>query len=343
MENQEKLGQSDEIDLGKLFTKVGEFIRNTAASLIRFLALVRRVPLNNKRLFIAASIFAVILTATYGLVLKRKFFESTMILSSNYLNKRLVDNAVRKLNLLAKEEDKKGIAKVLNIADSLAKNIILFESKPFISETDITELEVLKEQLKNAQEGSKNKKVVDQVVQRIEIENRHAFEITVRTYNPTVVSSLQNALVNYFRNNSYIRKRIESAKTNLEAKKVKLVEESLKLDSLKDVIYANYKSMAEQGRQGSNNVILSDKPVTNPIDVYNQDLFIYNEILSIERELYIQPDFEVVDGFTEFSEPASASLPKMLAQALLIAIGLSYVIVALRQFNKYLASFDATN
>jgi hypothetical protein len=266
-----------------------------------------------------------------------------MILSSNYLNKRLVDNAVRKLNLLAKEEDKKGIAKVLNIADSLAKNIILFESKPFISETDITELEVLKEQLKNAQEGSKNKKVVDQVVQRIEIENRHAFEITVRTYNPTVVSSLQNALVNYFRNNSYIRKRIESAKTNLEAKKVKLVEESLKLDSLKDVIYANYKSMAEQGRQGSNNVILSDKPVTNPIDVYNQDLFIYNEILSIERELYIQPDFEVVDGFTEFSEPASASLPKMLAQALLIAIGLSYVIVALRQFNKYLASFDATN
>jgi hypothetical protein len=338
MENQQKQVQSDEIDLGQLFAKIGDFFKNVGTGIMRFLALLRKVPMDNKLLFIVLLSGSIALTYSYGAFLKKKFYESTMILSSNYLNKRLVDNTIEKLNLLAGEESKKGLAKVLNIHDTLADNIAKFDAKPFIAETDITELEVLKEQLKNAQANSKNEKVIDQVIQRIEIENRHAFEITVRTYNPTVISNLQSALVNYFKNNDYIHKRITSTKQTLEAKRIKLVQESKKLDSLKRIIYANYETMAEQGRQGSNNVILSDRAVTNPIEVYNQDIGLYNEIQSIDHQLYIQPDFEVVDGFTEFSEPASASLTKMILQAILIAIGLGYLIVAALQFNKYLAS-----
>jgi hypothetical protein len=337
MENQQKPVQSDEIDLGQLFVKIGDFFRNLGVGLLRFLARIRRVPTENRLLFIASMIIICGLTIMYGVFLKKKFYESTMILSSNYLNKRIVDNTIEKLNLLAEEENASGLAKVLSIPDTLADNIARFEAKPFVAETDLIELEVLKEQLKSAQEGNKNSKVIDQVIQRIEIENRHAFEITVRTFNPSVIPNLQEALVKFFRDNDYIRKRIEINKQALMAKKEKLSQESKKLDSLKLVIYANYKSMAEQGRQGSNNVILSDRSVTNPIEVYSRDLDLYNELQWVERQLYVQPDFEVVDGFTEFSEPASASLPKMLAQAILVAIGLGYLIVALREFNNYLA------
>ena len=338
MEAPQKPVQSDEIDLGQLFSKIGDFFRNLGLGVLRFLSIVRRVPVENKLIFLASLVIVCGLTLTYGLLLKKKFYESTMILSSNYLNKRIVDNTIGKLNLLAEEEYASGLAKVLQIPDTLADNIALFEAKPFVAETDVIELEVLKEQLKSAQEGNKNAKVIDQVIQRIEIENRHAFEITVRTFNPTVIPNLQQALVKFFRDNDYIRKRIEINKQTLLAKKDKLTQESKKLDSLKLVIYANYKSMAEQGRQGSNNVILSDRAVTNPIEVYGQDLSLYEQLQQVERQLYIQPDFEVVDGFTEFSEPASASLPKMLAQAILIAIGLGYLIVALREFNTYLAN-----
>jgi len=340
MENQQKPVQNDEIDLGQLFAKIGEFFKGLGLGLMRFFALLRKVPIENKSIFIVSVIIVSGLAFAYGVLLKKKFYESTMILSSNYLNKRIVDNSIEKLNLLAEEEDASGLAKVLNIQDTLADNIAKFEAKPFVAETDLIELEVLKEQLKSAQENTKNSKVIDQVIQRIEIENRHAFEVKVRTYNPAVISNLQNSLVNYFRDNEYIKKRIEINKQTLLQKKNKLQDESKKLDSLKGVSYANYKTMAEQGRQGSNNVILSDRAVTNPIEVYNQDLNLYNELQQVERQLYIQPDFEVIDGFTEFSEPASASLPKMLAQALLVAIGLGYLIVALREFNKYLASLS---
>lgn len=335
-ENQKPVSSSDEIDLGILFAKIGDFFKSIGLGFLRFLALLRRTPLENKNLFIALIAISLILGISYSNLLTKKFYSTTMILSSEYLNKRIVENTIDKLNLLAEEEEKSGLAKVLNVSSELAENIHDFEAKPFVAETELIELEVLKEQLKNFQSDKKNEKVIEQVIQRIEIENRHAYEITVRVYNPTVVRELESAIVNYFKNNDYLKKRVEISKTNRLARKQKLIKDSQKLDSLKEVIYANYQNMAAQSRQGSNNVILSDKAVTNPIEVYEQDLNFYNEIQYLDRALYLQDDFEVVDGFTEFSEPSSDGPVRVSAYAILIAIGLGYLLVALSKFNKYL-------
>ena len=335
-ENQKQVSNSDEIDLGVLFSKIGDFFKNMGMGFLRFIALLRRIPLDHKTLFIVMVLIGVVGGISYSTYLRKDLYSTTMILSSDYMNNRIAENTIDKLNLLAEEEDKVGLAKVLQISDTLAKNIHDFTIKPFVAEADLVELEVLKEQLKNALTTNKNEKIIDQVIQRIEIENRHAFEITVRVYNPTVVGELEIALVNYFKNNEYLKKRIEITKTNMLARKQKLIGESHKLDSLKSVIYENYQNMAAQSRQGSNNVILSDKAVTNPIEIFAQDINLYNEIQSINRDLYLQNDFEVVDGFTEFSKPSSAGPLRVTAYAILIAIALSYLIVALTNFNKYL-------
>jgi hypothetical protein len=336
-ENQKQVSNSDEIDLGILFSKIGDFFKNMGLGFLRFLAILRRIPLENKTLFIALILIGIAGGISYSSFLKKKFYSTTMILSSQYLNKRIVDNTIEKLNLLTDEDDKKGLASVLHISNELAKNIHDFEAKPFVAETELIELEVLKEQLKSFQSGNKNEKVIQQVIDRIEIENRHAFEITVRVYNPTVVRELETALVNYLRNNDYLKKRVEITKSNLLGRKQKLLSESQKLDSLKAVIYANYQNMAAQSRQGSNNVILSDKAVTNPIEIFKEDIDLYNEIQSIDRSLYLQNDFEVVDGFTEFSKPTSDGPIRTSGYAILIAIGLGYLLVALFSFNKYLS------
>jgi hypothetical protein len=340
MENQIPANQTDEIDLGGLFSKIGDFFIRAAMGTMRFFALIRRIPIENKKLFISLIIVSAIVGFSYSRYIKKEFYESTMILSSDYLNKRLVDNAIEKLNLLAKEEDKTGMAKILNIPHTEAENIFEFQTKPFIAEKDLIELEVLKEQLKNAQANAKNEKIIEQVLNRIEIENRHAFEITIRTFTPSVIQNLQKALVGYFRNNEYIKRRIEINKINLLEKKTKLLHDLQKLDSLKFIIYDNYKSMASQSRQGSNNVILSDKAVTDPIELYTQDLLLYNQFQGVSSEIYLQRDFEVVDNFTEFSEPSSASLRKIILISILIGIGIGYLIVALDAFNRYLAKLS---
>ncbi len=335
-ENSKPTPNSDEIDLGVLFSKIGDFFKNMGIGFMRFIALIRRIPLENKALFGSLIFIGLAVGISYSNFLKKKFYSTTMILSSNYLNKRIMDNTIEKLNLLAEEKDKKGLARVLGISDSLASNIHEFEAKPFVAEAELIELEVLKEQLKSFQATNKNEKVIEQVIGRIEIENRHAFEITVSVYNPSVVKELEIALVKYFKNNEYLKKRVDITKTNMLALKEKLIGESLKLDSLKDVIYANYQNMAAQSRQGSNNVILSDKAVTNPIEIFKEDIDLYNQLQSIDRSLYLQEDFEIVDGFTEFSKPTSAGPVKVSAYAVLIAIALGYLLVALFSFNKYL-------
>jgi hypothetical protein len=339
MENQQKPVQSDEIDLGVLFSKIGDFFGNVGMGILRGLAKLRQIPIQNKTLFI---VLIIVFTGGAFLyasgILVKKYYETSMILSSDYLNKRILDNTIDKLNLLAEEKDKKGLAKTLHISDSLAENIMYFFAKPFIAEDEVIEIEVLKEQLKNASADKKNEKVIAQVINRIQLENRHSFEITARVGSPSAIDDLEKTLLNYFRNDEYIKKRIDINKTNLTAKKQKLTQESQKLDSLKRVIFQNYQSMAQQSRQGSNNVILSDKAVTNPIEIYNQDIALYNEIQDIDKRLFIQPDFEVVSSFTEFTEPASASMPKALAISILIAIGMGYLLVALLNINKYLAS-----
>jgi hypothetical protein len=336
MENQPKPVQSDEIDLGALFAKIGNFFSSIGRGIIRFIALLRRTPLENKTLFFAFLIGGGLAATGYWFFVKKSFYESTMILSSNYLNGRIVDNTIDKLNLLADEYDKNGLARELNIPLEFAKDIIALDAKPFIPETEVTDLEILREQLKTLQTDKRNEKMIEQVVQRLAIENRHAFQITLRMLRPSSTKVIQDALVNYFRSNDYIKKRIEISRVNALAKREKLVKESHKLDSLKIVIYSNYKSMAEQARQGSNNVILSDRSVANPIDIYNQDLSLYNEIQNIDRHLYLQPDFEVIDGFTEFSEPASDSLPKTVALGMLLGLGAFYFWISLVAFNDYL-------
>lgn len=340
MENQKPAIPSEEIDLGQVFSKIGDFFKNIGLGTMRFLALLRRIPLENKLPFILVISASVAVGLTYSSFLKKNFYESSMILSSDYFNKRIVENTIEKLNLLAHEENRTGLAKVLNINDTLAKKILEFRARPFVAETELIETEVLKEQLKNAQINNKNEKVIDEIITRIQIENRHAFEITVRMLNPTIISDLQTALINYFRNGEYLKRRIEITKANLLEKKIKLQHDLQKLDSLKFVIFENYKNMALQSKQGSNNVILSDKSVTNPVEIYGQDLMLYNQLEDINKKLYLQADFEVVDGFTEFSEPSGAGELKIIAISILIGILVSYFLVALFRFNRYLASLS---
>lgn len=329
--------KNDEIDLGQLFDKIGEFFANIWLGFMRLLATIRRAPFENKVSFTLIITVSIVLGFTFTYFVRKNYYESSMIISSNYLNKRLVDNTVEKLDLLAKEGQKKGLSKALGLSDTLADNIVGFEVKPFVSENDVVELEVLKEQLKNARTTENNTEVINEVISRIEIENRHAFEITVRTLNPSVIPNLQDAIVHYFQSNPYIRKRIDNNRLILEQRRNELKRDISKLDSLKNIIYENYRNMAIQGRSGSNNVILSDKSVTDPVEIYNQALTTYNQLLDVNSELYLQDDFEVVDQFTQFSEPASAGLATMLFYSLIIGIIVAYMDVALRSFNKYLS------
>lgn len=332
---------SDEIDLAQFFRLVGRGFSNLGNSIIAGMAGLRNLFYANRVFFLGIMILGLILGALYSELLKKDYYKSSMVLSCDYLNTQILKNTIDKFNLLAAERDTEGLQEVLRLDDATAKNIQKFEFKPFVSEDDVVEMEVLREQLNNV--TAEKKDLVEKVIDRLEIENKNAYEISVFVYDPTIVKPLEKALVDYFNNNNYIKRRIESNRQNLEARKVKLQAELRKLDSLKVVLFQNYQSLAQKNR-GSNNVTVGGEDgLTNPLEVFTTDLELHQELQEINSRLYLNPDFEIVDGFTSFKEPESASLADVLAISLLLSIVIGYLILGAYRFDRMLAEYPKTH
>jgi hypothetical protein len=328
---------SDEIDLTQFFRWIGRGFARIGDSILYGLATLRNLFFENKLFFIGIIVIGLVLGGLYSELLKKKYYKSTMVLSCDYLNTQILQNTIEKLNLLSQEAEREGLAEILKIDVATAKNIQKFEFKPFVSEDDVVEMEVLREQLNNV--AAEKKDLVEKVISKLEIENKNAYQVSVLVYNPDVVKPLETALVGYFKNTEYIKRRVEINQINLNSRKNKLVRESKKLDSLKRVLFDNYQTLGKTSR-GSNNVILSDEQLANPLEVFRQDLELNQELLTIEKQIYLNPDFEVVDGFTTFKEPESASLTKILVIAFLVSWAAGYLIIGAWRFDKVLASYS---
>jgi len=336
METNKPTHTPDEIDLAQLFRTIGRGFKNFGQSILISIASSRRLFLSNILLFALAIGLGLSLVIVYSRFIMKSHYTSSMIISCSYLNMRIVESSMEKLNLLCLEKDREGLSQVLGITLNTALNIRRFDAKSFVSEQDRIEIEVLKEQLNNV--AAEKKELVKKIIGKIEIGNAQAFQIDVSVFNPDIVRTLDSALVRYFKDNEFVGKRIETNRRSLLARKTKLIAESKKLDSLKSVLYANFEMMSKQSREGSNNVILSDKYLTDPLNVFKEDLNLNNEIRSIDDQLTIRPDFEIVDGLTTYREPSNLSLPVLLVLSVLISITAGYIFLGLWKFNKYLST-----
>lgn len=331
-----KQKNTDEIDLTQFFAWVGRGFSRFGNGVLFSIASLRNLFFENRLFFAGIIILGLVLGAIYSELLKKKYYQTTMVLSCDYLNTQILDNTIEKLNLLAQEPGSEGLAELLNIDIPTAMNIQRFEFKPFVSEDDVVEMAKLREQLNNL--AADKRDLVEKVMKKLEIENKNAYQISVRVYDPDIVKPLEKALVSYFNTNEYIKRRIQINHQNLLVRKAKLERESRKLDSLKAVMLQNYQSFNNTSR-GSGNVFLGDEKLANPLDVFRQDLELNKEILELEEKLYVRPDFEVVDGFTTFKEPESASLFKILVTSFFISWAMGYLIIGVWRFDKYLASY----
>jgi hypothetical protein len=337
MENQtQRSNNTDEIDLAQFFRWIGRGFSRVGDSIIYGLASLRNRFFKNRWFFLGLMILGLILGALYSEFVKMKYYKSTMVLSCDYLNTQILKNTIDKFNLLAAEKGDGGLKDVLKVDSITAMNIQKFEFTSFVSEDDVVEMEVLREQLNNV--TAEKKELVDKVIDRLEIENKNAYQISVLVYDPEIVKPLEAALVSYFQNNNYIKRRVEINRENLIDRKTMLERDLKKLDSLKLLLIKHYGTMAQRSR-GSNNVIMNDETLTTPLEVFTKDLELHEELQEVNTDLYLSPDFEIVDGFTTFTEPESAGLFQILVLSLLMSILIGYLILGAVSFDRMLATY----
>lgn len=329
---------SDEIDLKDLFNYIGKAFHSFFERIINFIALIRRVTINYFKYFVViVSIFLVAVLSFY-FTIKKETYGSSMLVKSGYLNTQLIDNSINKLDLLAQEKDKTTLAEVLSIDNHIAELINGFEFETFVTEDEKIEVVLLKEQLQNLK---LEEDVISSITEKIEIRNPNTFKITILTQENSVINTLETSIVNYFIESDYIKKRIAINRETLQKRKVKLVKEQHKLDSLKQAIFEVYQSLSkQQGGQGSDNVILAGQEVTNPLTVFREDININDDILAIEAALFLKNEFEVIEGLTPFSKPVSISLIKLIAYTVLVGIGFTYLLIILIALNRFFEQRD---
>ena len=336
MENTSKKSSSDEIELSGFFRQIGKGFTNFGNGIINFLATLRILFFKNKPFFFLIITAGLILGGVYHF-LQKPVYKSTLILRCEYMTHDILEKNIETLNLLADEEDPKGLAEVLKLKPAIAANIAKIEFEPFVSKEELIETEVLKEQLRTS---SVETGVANPLLSKIEIQNHKVFEISVYVYTPNTFKQAENAMVNYFKNSEFIKRRIQNTKTTLTARRRKLQMESKKLDSLKGAIFTNYQNLGKLSR-GSGNIILGDEGLTDPLAVYKQDLELNHQIIEIDERLYLQPDFEVLKGFTTFRTPDSFGLPLILFVSFWMALLSGYLFIGAAKLDKMLARRSA--
>ena len=327
---------SDEIDLRDLFGTISKGVSNFFGKIINFIVLIRRTTLSNLRLFAIIIVLFLISAFSYSQYIKKNIYASYMIIQSEYLNKQLVDNIISKLDLLSQEENKSTLSDVLGIDINTAELINGFEVESFVTETDILEIEILKNKLVNL---NLEDAVINSITQKMKIHNLNMFKIIVFTETNSILPVLDSAISNYFLQDNYIKKRIEINREILTKRKDKLEKEQSKINNLKSVIFEVYQSISknQSKSKGSDNIIFGGQEVTNPLDIFKEDLRINERILDIEEDLSLKNEFEVVEGLTPFSKPVSVSRFQFVFYAGLIAIGFTYILIALIELNHFFA------
>ena len=323
---------NDEIDLSRIFNAIGNFFVRLAMWMLSVVVWIR---FKGYRFRVLLIIF-VIAGAGGGFLfsnISKPVFETSMLLNSEYLNTRLMDNMIENLDKLCEEPERRGLVNQLGISEDVAMNIQGFDYEPFVSSADIIRIEVLKERLENLKI---NEADIQSIIDQMEIENQDTYRIIVRVFDSNIIGNLEGALIGYIANNPYIKNRIDINKTILATRQQRLMADAAKLDSLKNVIYMNLESQAQNPNSGSE-IYLTDEGASDPVSIYEEDLKLLNQRMVVEQKLYLQSDFEVVDGFTIFYIPQSPDRITFMLYGMGIFLLLGYGVIILIDINKYLS------
>lgn len=188
----------DEIDLGKVFEKIGDFFLNTLL-----------VFFKNIKTFII--VFVVGMVLTLGLYfLQKPVFISEMTISSRFLTNEFCSVLITNLNKLVEEGNYNQLGHFLKIDRKLVE--------------DIDEIEY--QNLNKRYQDIENDTVLLQT----------PFKVVVKVKDNSVLDTLGGSIAYYIKNNKYARKREKIEIQNLKDQIEMLSLQRKSLDSLKQVV-----------------------------------------------------------------------------------------------------------
>ena len=262
--------------------------------LIELLAKVTLGIKNNFRSLVLAFVIGSLLgLAFYQFV--PKVYESNMIIQSDILTESYGERIAESMDLLIREQNFEILGSRMGI--SLEKAASIKKIK----------IESVKQKQTNTTEKENN-----------------TFFITVRTTDNTLLPDLQNGLINYLRNNEFVKVRVRQRQDYYKAMIEKVGQEISSLDSLKKRLFTGkpiYSNSAEM-------------MLVDPTNIYSKIIELNKEQINYKNGLELVNSIQLVEGFTIYKKPVSPKLSISLTAGASIGVFFVLTLIAIKGLRK---------
>ncbi|MCE2894919.1 MAG: hypothetical protein LW721_10795 [Flammeovirgaceae bacterium] len=262
--------------------------------LIELLAKVTLGIKNNFRSLVLAFVIGSLLgLAFYQFV--PKVYESNMIIQSDILTESYGERIAESMDLLIREQNFEILGSRMGISLEKAASI------------NKIKIESVKQKQTNTTEKENN-----------------TFFITVRTTDNTLLPDLQNGLINYLRNNEFVKVRVRQRQDYYKAMIEKVGQEISSLDSLKKRLFTGkpiYSNSAEM-------------MLVDPTNIYSKIIELNKEQINYKNGLELVNSIQLVEGFTIYKKPVSPKLSISLTAGASIGVFFVLTLIAIKGLRK---------
>lgn len=225
---------------------------------------------NSKSIFAGIACGLMIGTILYYLLPAK--FESKMIVTSDILTESYAKEITESLNNLIKETNIKALSERLTLSEKEA--------------AAISNLEIEKSKTDN-----ENKAAGD------------VFIITANIKEKSTLAKLQSGVIQYLRNNEFVKMRVEQKKKYFISMIDKIDSEIKSLDSLKKKLFLGQPIYSKT----------SEMMLVDPTSIYSKIVELTRQQWEYKNNLELVDSIQLVEGFTVFEKPASPKLSVLLA------------------------------
>lgn len=280
---------SKEMNLIELLNLLGKWIKKVTARLIRFVGFLLQLAFKHW----VVSAIVLLLSVVAGQYLARpsvRRYEAGAMAMLYGCENTTVREVYRQLqnSLIPKESttfSSMTLATVLGIPDSVAKNIVKLESYNVIDYLDDNTPDLVDFENNHSLKDTMNL-----------IMRNHIF-IQVQTLKPTQIRIFQDALLDYFNNNTMLNSEFESSKSGIENTVLLCDTEIRRLDSLANLSY--FKDSDNKISLENNNLIVGEQKkqlfyedvlrLQDIRNLYNKKLVLFKKPIDFPAGLIVNP------------------------------------------------------
>ncbi|MDG2444999.1 MAG: hypothetical protein P8M14_06075 [Flavobacteriaceae bacterium] len=336
--------KEEEVDLGSLFTVIGNGFRNFfnfIASIFKGIFHKLILILIFFKLHFVKFTIAVLLGGIVGFFLEKNKeikFSSNLIVKPNFESTQLLYENINYYNDLVKQQNTKHLASIFKIDSSRAASLRKFEITPLTNSNDIInaydkfilDVDTLTVKSYDFQNFEASFTDYDYLVHNIEV------KATVSD----IFKELENTIINSIEKNTFFTKIKNLTKENLNTKDSILKANFIEVDSLRNVYMRAIIEGAKNNSNGTNIDLGGKSNATKENDLFEIDRKIIYDLSQTYQDIATKSDvINIISNFKSVGSEIKGITKNLIFIMAALAFLLTLFFILLLDLNKYLENY----